>query len=282
MTTVRDSRAGCGLLMGRWPHPRHCGRSCARPSRRPRARQPARQSCRGSSSRIGWHARAAGVGRVGTMGPGGHRRARSRSPRRPGIMLSVLVSAIGAGSAAFSAAEDRRRDRAGPARLSRFGRIRGRHAVCRGHRVYVTRGILGLHPDARDHARQPSDRWRWPWRWGSVRDTTRVLFDHAERRGAQAAQARAALANARIAALQARMQPHFLFNALNTVAELVDRSARGRSHRRRSRRNPPRLARGRRHSAASAAAGDRDRQGLRRRRAAAPWRPACDRVALRG
>ena len=57
--------------------------------------------------------------------------------------------------------------------------------------------------------------------WTTVRDTTRVLFDRAERRGAQAAKARAELADARISALQARMQPHFLFNALNTIAALV-------------------------------------------------------------
>ena len=57
--------------------------------------------------------------------------------------------------------------------------------------------------------------------WMTVRNTTRVLFDHAERRAAQAATARAELSDARMSALQARMQPHFLFNALNTIAELV-------------------------------------------------------------
>jgi LytS/YehU family sensor histidine kinase len=57
--------------------------------------------------------------------------------------------------------------------------------------------------------------------WITVRNTTRLLFDHGERRAAQAAKARAELSDARMSVLQARMQPHFLFNALNTIAELV-------------------------------------------------------------
>lgn len=51
--------------------------------------------------------------------------------------------------------------------------------------------------------------------------STRTLFDHATRQAALAVEARNDANEARLAALQARMNPHFLFNALNTVASLV-------------------------------------------------------------
>jgi two-component system sensor histidine kinase AlgZ len=55
----------------------------------------------------------------------------------------------------------------------------------------------------------------------TVNSSTRTLFDHATRQAALAADARSEAAAAQLAALQARMNPHFLFNALNTVAALV-------------------------------------------------------------
>jgi hypothetical protein len=50
---------------------------------------------------------------------------------------------------------------------------------------------------------------------------TRTLYAHAQAEAAAAAQARLGARDAQVAALQARMSPHFLFNALNTIASLI-------------------------------------------------------------
>ena len=50
---------------------------------------------------------------------------------------------------------------------------------------------------------------------------TRTLYVHASVEADAAARARAEAAEAQFAALQARMNPHFLFNALNTLAAVV-------------------------------------------------------------
>ena len=55
----------------------------------------------------------------------------------------------------------------------------------------------------------------------TVMSSARTLFRHATHQAAVAADARSHAAAAQLAALQARMNPHFLFNALNTVASLV-------------------------------------------------------------
>lgn len=55
----------------------------------------------------------------------------------------------------------------------------------------------------------------------TVMRSARTLFHHAEQDAAAAGAARAAASEAQVAALQARMNPHFLFNALNTVAAFV-------------------------------------------------------------
>ncbi|HEX9733716.1 MAG TPA: histidine kinase [Thermoanaerobaculia bacterium] len=55
----------------------------------------------------------------------------------------------------------------------------------------------------------------------TVTRTTRFLYRHAREQAEAAAAARADATEAQLAALQARMNPHFLFNALNTVASLV-------------------------------------------------------------
>lgn len=55
----------------------------------------------------------------------------------------------------------------------------------------------------------------------TVTRSARTLFDHATMQAAAAAQARSEATTAQLSALQARMNPHFLFNALNTVASLV-------------------------------------------------------------
>jgi len=57
-----------------------------------------------------------------------------------------------------------------------------------------------------------------------VHGTTRFLFTHAREQAEQAAEARNQATEAQLSALQARMNPHFLFNALNTVASLVRES----------------------------------------------------------
>ena len=55
----------------------------------------------------------------------------------------------------------------------------------------------------------------------TVARSTRTLFAHASQNATRAAEARSDAAAAQVQALQARMNPHFLFNALNTVASLV-------------------------------------------------------------
>jgi signal transduction histidine kinase len=55
----------------------------------------------------------------------------------------------------------------------------------------------------------------------TVTRSTRTLFRFAAQQAAAAADARGEAAAARLSALQARMNPHFLFNALNTIAALV-------------------------------------------------------------
>lgn len=52
------------------------------------------------------------------------------------------------------------------------------------------------------------------------------LYHHAQAQAEAAARARAEAAESQLAALQAQLNPHFLFNALNTVAALVRRDAR--------------------------------------------------------
>ena len=55
----------------------------------------------------------------------------------------------------------------------------------------------------------------------TVSQSALTLFQHATHHAAAAAQARSDAALAQLAALQAQMNPHFLFNALNTVASLL-------------------------------------------------------------
>jgi hypothetical protein len=55
----------------------------------------------------------------------------------------------------------------------------------------------------------------------TVNRSVTTLFVHAARSAAAAAEAKSDAAVAQVTALQARMNPHFLFNALNTVAALV-------------------------------------------------------------
>jgi hypothetical protein len=61
---------------------------------------------------------------------------------------------------------------------------------------------------------------------GVTLDSTRFLYFHAREQAAAAQRAQAEAADARLAALQAQMNPHFLFNALNTIASLVRTDAR--------------------------------------------------------
>jgi hypothetical protein len=136
-----------------------------------------------------------------------------------GILLLSLVSVIGSGSATLSPAEN---DDLHPVLLALpLVAFAAGMLIAAAIAFTVARGVLGLHLMRVIPMAGVLLALALALAWGSVRGTTHVLFEHAERRGAQAAEARAALADARIAALQARMQPHFLFNALNTVAELV-------------------------------------------------------------
>lgn len=51
--------------------------------------------------------------------------------------------------------------------------------------------------------------------------TTRFLYSHAREQAEQVTQVRAEVAEARMAALTSQLHPHYLFNALNTIAALV-------------------------------------------------------------
>jgi sensor histidine kinase YesM len=135
-----------------------------------------------------------------------------------GMLLLGLVSVIGAGSAVFSAAEE---DDLRPVLLALPMLAFAAGALVSAAIAFmIARGLLGIH-QARVVVTSSMFLIAFAFAWITVRDTTRVLYDHAQRRGAQAARAREELSEARIAALQARMQPHFLFNALNTIAALV-------------------------------------------------------------
>jgi two-component system LytT family sensor kinase len=57
-------------------------------------------------------------------------------------------------------------------------------------------------------------------------DSTRFLYRYAREQAAAAERAQAEAADARLHALQAQMNPHFLFNALNTIASLVRTDSR--------------------------------------------------------
>ena len=69
--------------------------------------------------------------------------------------------------------------------------------------------------------------------WAALRTVWHVtdfLYQQARDQAEAAAQARAAAVEAQLTALQAQMQPHFLFNALNTIAALVRTDARQAEH----------------------------------------------------
>jgi signal transduction histidine kinase len=60
----------------------------------------------------------------------------------------------------------------------------------------------------------------------TVSRSTRFLYRHAREQAAAAEKARSEATEARLAALQAQMNPHFLFNTLNTVASLIRTDSR--------------------------------------------------------
>lgn len=60
----------------------------------------------------------------------------------------------------------------------------------------------------------------------TVANATRLLAEHVEAHAGALERARADATDAHLAALRAQMDPHFLFNALNTVASLVRTDAR--------------------------------------------------------
>jgi signal transduction histidine kinase len=60
----------------------------------------------------------------------------------------------------------------------------------------------------------------------TVSQSTRFLYRHAREQAAAAEKARSEATEARLAALQAQMNPHFLFNTLNTVASLIRTDSR--------------------------------------------------------
>lgn len=59
------------------------------------------------------------------------------------------------------------------------------------------------------------------WTAAMISTTTRFLYSHAREQAEAAERARSEATEAQLAALQSQMNPHFLFNALNTVASLI-------------------------------------------------------------
>lgn len=59
------------------------------------------------------------------------------------------------------------------------------------------------------------------WTAAMISTTTRFLYTHAREQAEAAERARSEATEAQLEALQSQMNPHFLFNALNTVASLV-------------------------------------------------------------
>jgi two-component sensor histidine kinase len=87
--------------------------------------------------------------------------------------------------------------------------------------LFVMRGVLGAAPLA-IVAGVGAFYVFLIWAAGrTVSDTTRLLYRHGRDRAAAASRAEAQATDARLSALQAQMNPHFLFNALNTVAALT-------------------------------------------------------------
>lgn len=136
----------------------------------------------------------------------------------PGIMLLGLTSVLSAGGAAASQ-DDQEQITPVVQTLPLLAFASG-ILLSAAVALFAARGLLGLHP-LRVIVPAGIQLAALYVAWVTIRNTTRLLYLHGERRAAQAAQARAELSEARMSALQARMQPHFLFNALNTVAELV-------------------------------------------------------------
>jgi sensor histidine kinase YesM len=136
----------------------------------------------------------------------------------PGVMLLGMTAMLNAGGAA-AAWPDRERLTPLLRALPLLGFMAG-VLLSAAIALFFARALLGLHllrfivPAAIMAAMLYAA-------WVTVRNATNLLHDHAERTAAQAARAEAELAGARMRELQARMQPHFLFNALNTVADLV-------------------------------------------------------------
>jgi len=135
-----------------------------------------------------------------------------------GVALLGLTSVLSAGGAAASS-DDREELKPVLQALPLLGFASG-ILLSAAIALFVARGLLGLHP-LRVMVPAAIQAVALYGAWVTVRNATRLLYASAERRAAQAAEARAALSDARIRELQARMQPHFLFNALNTVAALV-------------------------------------------------------------
>ena len=63
--------------------------------------------------------------------------------------------------------------------------------------------------------------WFFWWTTRMISATTRFLYTHAREQAEAAERARGEATESQLAALQAQMNPHFLFNTLNTVASLV-------------------------------------------------------------
>jgi two-component system LytT family sensor kinase len=63
--------------------------------------------------------------------------------------------------------------------------------------------------------------WFFFWTTSMIAVTTRFLYGHAREQAEAAERARGEATESQLAALQAQMNPHFLFNTLNTVASLV-------------------------------------------------------------
>lgn len=137
-----------------------------------------------------------------------------------GVVILSLTIVLGAGGAMMSESRDGADELTPVLRaLPPFAFLSG-ILLSAGIAMFLARGLLGLHP-VRVIVPAALQALALYAAWVTVRNTTALLFAHGARQAEHAAKARADLQEARFEALQARMQPHFLFNALNTVAALV-------------------------------------------------------------
>ena len=234
------------------------------PARRPRpgARRPAR--CSTSATSASCCARCCSCTAVLAIG----RAVRRRLGRRPGSPRSRSASGVGAAGGAAVAAGRVRRAAAARRVAAAAGSGWSRSGLGAAQRRAAAPMLAGLAAGDGVSVRRPGWRRRWP-----APALAAVMFQWLRLR-AQALLP--ADTTARLAELQSRIRPHFLFNTLNTALALVRRRPGARRGRARGPgRAVPRRARPRAPTSVHAGRGGRTGAALPRDRAGPLRRAAC-------